>query len=482
MIERLYRLLLRLSPAGFRERFGDEVIATAREFDQRRGGPRARIGAVVDAIQTFAALHADQRTERMDVRHARPRRFEGMRSDVTLALRGFRREPLFAGFVIATLALATGANAALFGIADRLLLRGPAHVADADRVVRLYVTANPPGMRTFTSSTVGHVTYEVVSRSVASAASVATYAVNEGTAGRGADARSVSVGYASAGFFPLLGVQPAVGRFFSEEEAVAGAERVAVVSARVWHRDFGGAVGIVNRAVVINDETHVIVGVSPDGFTGVGLSPVDFWVPMSLLSPRVTADWRHSWSAQWLTVVLRLKPGATVERIEADATAAVRAAYTGDEPYMGEARVWVGPLSTGESGAEPAETRVIRWLFGVALAVLLIACANVVNLLLAGERDACVRWGYASPWVRPAGVSSGCFWWSQRCCRLPDARRGWSWDAFIASLARTRLLTGGGVDRFADRCPCAGCVDGGGCRNRVRHRPRPCARYGAQRE
>ena len=106
-------------------------------------------------------------------------------------------------------------------------------------------------------------------------------------------------------------------------------------------------------------------------------------MPINLLGPRITAGWTQSWSAQWLTVVLRLADGETREAAEARLTAAVRSLYSGDEPQMKTARVWVSGLAAGESGVEPAETQVIRWLFGVALLVLLIACANVMNLLLA---------------------------------------------------------------------------------------------------
>ena len=384
MIERLYRVLLRLSPADFRERFGDEVLETARAIDHRGGSWPQRLRAALDAFHTIAALHAERRTARRDAAGRTLRPLETLRSDIRLALRGFRREPLFAVFVTGTLALATGANAALFGIADRLLFRGPAHVDDPSRVVRLYVTTQPPGMRAFTSSTVGHVTYEIARHSVPSAEAVASYAINEGTIGRGADARSARLGYASAGFFPLLGVQAAAGRFFSDrEDAVGGAERVTVLSDAVWRRSFGNAPDVLGRSVLINDEPHTIVGVAPHGFTGAELGPVDFWLPINPIGSRFTSDWTTSWSTQWLTVILRLRDGAGRDQAEAELTAAVRTAYAGDEPQMKTARVWVAGLSAGESGAEPAETRVVRWLFAVALVVLLIACANVMNLLLA---------------------------------------------------------------------------------------------------
>lgn len=303
--------------------------------------------------RTAAPRAATPPTESHDQwRHLQRRQAGPARFPTRASVRGFRRGHAGIGH---------RANAALFGIADRLLFRGPAHVLDPARVVRLYVTAQPPGMRTFTSSTVGHVTYEIARRSAHSAESVASYALNEGTLGRGAEARSARLGYASAGFFSLLGVQPVAGRFFSDrEDAVAGAERVTVLSDAVWRRDFGGAPDVLGRSVVVNDEPHTVVGVAPRGFTGAELGPVEFWVPVNLLSPRITSDWTSAWSAQWLTVILRLREGASRDQAEVELTAALRALYTGDEPQMKSARVWVAGLSAGESGTEPAETRVIR--------------------------------------------------------------------------------------------------------------------------
>jgi predicted permease len=382
MIETVYRALLRLYPRGFRERFGPEMLATARALDASRRA--RRLGALVDAVRTAIALHRDFRAERRTViPHGRSMPSSGLARDVRFALRGLRREPGFALFVVVIFALATGANAALFGIADRLLLRGPDHVSEPDRVVRVYVTAHPPGMRQFTTAGVGQVMYDVL-RGASSAQAAATYAINDGTTGRGADAREIKIGYASASLFPLLGVQPAIGRFFnSGEDATNGARRVVVISDTVWRQQFGSASGVVGRVLVVNDEPYDIVGVAPKGFTGAELGRVDVWAPVNLLGPRITADWMRTWSAQWLTIVIRLRPGATRESAGQELTSRFSQAYDGDEPFMRDAHVWVSGLGADDDGTEPAEARVVRWLAGVSALVLLIACANVMNLLLA---------------------------------------------------------------------------------------------------
>ena len=309
--------------------------------------------------------------------------------DVRFALRGIRREPGFALFIVLTLALATGANAALFGIADRLLIRGPEHVQEPDRVVRVYVTSQPTGMRQFTSAVVGHVAYDALSHA-SSAEAVATYSIDESTIGRGPQAREAKVGWVSAGFFPLLGVQPALGRFFAEaEDSIAAARRVVVISDGTWRRQFGGALDVIGRSIVINDEPYDIVGVAPAGFTGAELGPADAWAPINLIGPRVTPDWTRSWCCQWLTIVVRLRPGVTNQSANSELTTLFRNRYDGGDAYMKQARVWLGELGLDGAGTEPDEARVTRWLSIVASLVLLIACANIMNLLLArGARRA----------------------------------------------------------------------------------------------
>jgi predicted permease len=140
---------------------------------------------------------------------------------------------------------------------------------------------------------------------------------------------------------------------------------------------------VLGRTIVIGDEPFAIVGVAPRGFTGAELSPVNLWAPINLIGPRMVKDWQTSWNAQWLKVILRLRPGVTLERANAQLTTLHRAAYTGEEKSTAVARISVAPLSANESGRESTEATVVRWLAGVAIIVLLIACANVINLLLA---------------------------------------------------------------------------------------------------
>jgi predicted permease len=380
-----YRVILRCLPREFRDRFGAELIDTARALDRDRAGTRRRWRALGDAVALPFRLRAELRREALP--HQRTWLMESLRRDLSCAVRGLRREPGFTAFVCVTLALGLGANAAMFGIADRLLLRGPAHVRDSARVVRLYSTEQPPGMRAFTTNTFGHVTSDALRQYATAFEHIATYSaptVDNAVLGTGPAARPIRLGYASHELFELLGVSPMRGRGFTPAENAPDAASPVVLitetAASAWLGDVEGALG---RTLVIDDERFEVAGILPRGFTGPQLGPVDAWIPMNLLSPRVTRDWRTTWTAQWLQIVGRLKPDVTLEAAGADATAAHRRAYAGDDKTTAAARLSVAPLRANDAGSDAAEVRVLRWLSGVALVVLLIACANIANLLLA---------------------------------------------------------------------------------------------------
>jgi predicted permease len=306
--------------------------------------------------------------------------------DLRFVVRSLRRDPALTVFVVVTLALGIGANAAMFGVVDRLLLRGPEHVQDPGRVVRVYLTDHPAGMRAYTTDAFGYVTYEVLRAGTHAFENLAVYSRTIAIVGHGAAARRLWASDASATFFSLLGVEPALGRFFSaEEDATTGAQHVVVISDGLWQRQFARDPHVLGRTIVVADEPYTVIGVAPRGFTGAELKPVDLWMPMSVVGPRMGRDWTRTWNAQWLQVIGRLKPGVTAAEAAVEATAAHRRAY-GANPsgsFSPQARLSVRPLRYDWKGEEPAEDAVSRWLMGVTVIVLLIACANVANLLLA---------------------------------------------------------------------------------------------------
>jgi predicted permease len=207
---------------------------------------------------------------------------------------------------------------------------------------------------------------------------------NQTIMGHGVDAERIQQGQATANLFPMLGVKPALGRFFTaDEDRVDGAQRLVVLDYDLWQRTYGRDPAVLGKSITLRDVPYTIIGVTPKGFTGPQLSHVDVWLPLSLHVSMSATDWSHTWNVQWLQIVARLKPGVTRAQATADATAAYQHAYTGGDKDDAKADLFVAPLSSNEAGKESTEASVSRWLVGVAIIVLLIACANVVNLLLA---------------------------------------------------------------------------------------------------
>jgi predicted permease len=386
MRARLFRVLLALLPRAFRSRFGAEILDTAASLDRAR--PARLIdapGVAADAVATLLVIRHEMRVEaRTFVSPSRRSLMDGVLQDLRFAARGLRRDRTFTAFVVAALTLGIGANAAMFGIADRLLVSGPPHILDARRVVRLYVSVQPENMRVFTTDGFGYVSYDLVRRESRSFDQLATYAINDVTTGTGADAHVIRGGYASDTLFPLLGVQPRLGRFFdASENSPAGAAHVAVLGYGTWQQAFGGASDAIGRNVIIGGEPYVVVGVAPRGFTGPQFGVVDVWLPMNLRGPATTKEWQTSWTAQWLQIVGRLAPGVTNAQAATEVTAILQRGYTGQKAYVAHGQYSVAGLSANDQGVEAPEVTIVRWLSGVALIVLVIACANVANLLLA---------------------------------------------------------------------------------------------------
>jgi len=326
--------------------------------------------------------------------------------DIRYAFRGLRLRPGFATMVVVTLSLGIGANATMFGILDRLLLRAPAHIVDPDGVVQVHVRwLGSTGVSASHSYAVYKDLLEGVSDFEQVAVSTPSAVVDREyyPLGRGATASRVAGAQVSPSFFPLLGVRPWRGRFFQEDEAgEANPQPLAVIGYRFWQRHFGGRDDAIGQALELGTDRFTIVGVAPAGFTGIELSDIDVWLPIAAANGLRFAkgpDWSTTRSSQWLHVIARLKPGVARAHAEAQATAAYRAgerirlaASTSPSrrnlAYADSESVALGSIQAGRSlrsfgiGAASGELRVSKLLGGVSLMVLLIACANVANLLL----------------------------------------------------------------------------------------------------
>jgi predicted permease len=356
-----------------------ELVRAGMPPEEARREAERRFG---DVNRHRHALAAIDRTRA--ARAGRAEWWSGIAQDVRYAARGLLHHPGFTLAAVVTLALGIGANAAMFGIVDRLLLAAPAHVRDPARVVRVYFKTERPGPGR-QAVAVGDVTsypkFLALRDDNRSFAALAAHVDQEATLGQGAETRPVRVSLASAEFFPMLGVRPALGRFFTADEE-RREERLAVLSHGFWRGAFGGDPRVLGRALRLGRTTFTVIGVAPPGFSGLRLDAPDIWLPLAASAPvLVSSQWKErGWF--FLALAGRLRPEATREQ----ATAELGAAWRRDAEAAGDKRqatILLGSVLSDRGPMRSREATVAAWLAGVSAIVLLIACANIANLLLA---------------------------------------------------------------------------------------------------
>ena len=359
---RLFRALLRVLPFDFRTDYGRDLEQTFEA--QRRDAPDAVSRARVWAGTTAAIFSIGPREH-----------LAQLRQDATYALRGMRRNPGFVLVAGLTLALGTGVNTAIFSIVHAVLLR-PLPYADEGRLVT--VMNRWDGSEQASLSDPEYLDYAEQSRTLEIAAMARGIVTLTGGGGEPQRANVVSI---TANTFGVLGRQPALGRGFGPEDERRGSATV-IISDAVWRERFGGDAGIIGRIVNVQGAPQTIVGVLPPDFVLpvnlVGSEPADLLLPLRL----DRAASRHSRGAHYLTGIARLKPGATQASASAemDGILARLAAQYPEEHDQGNFGITVRPLRETFLG----ESRPVLWLLGGAVAlVLLLACANVANLMMA---------------------------------------------------------------------------------------------------
>lgn len=306
-----------------------------------------------------------------------------MLQDLRYALRALARSPGVAAAAIVCLALGIGANATIFGIVDTMLFKAPPHITDPDRIVRLYFRSHSPSYGTSTSAVTGYPMYMLIRDSVKAFDGVAAFSfIQPASMGRGAEARRVDLVLASASYFPLLGVQPALGRFYAADEDRIGGPSLAVLGYGFWRSAFGGDSSVVGRSIQLGRGSYQVVGVAPRHFTGVNLPNVDVWVPIAASTTELNGEGAMNRGSYFLQIIGRLgrRGGA------ADAEREVTLAYRSEEVYSGgdsTAVAVLGPIQHARGPETSDNVKVSLWLAAVAVIVLLVAAANVANLLLA---------------------------------------------------------------------------------------------------
>jgi predicted permease len=297
--------------------------------------------------------------------------------DVRYALRSLLKRPGFSLIAVATLALGIGINTGMFSVVRAVLLEGLPY-ADAERIVRVHGINAEGGVDRGVFSPLDFEDIAEAARTLARPTAFfhAPGLSNVALTGTG-EAALLEAAYVSGDFFATLGVAPLQGRLPSWEELSAGTDRVAVLSHALWQSRFGGSSAVVGSTVTIQGEPYTVLGVMPPAF-GYPSADVRVWLPLSLITDDLIP---RSRGVRYLGVIGRLAPGAD----PAAATAEIGALYrrlaeTYPETNRGWDAVRVSPLRDELIGTARRPLLVLSIAVGL---VLLIACANLLNLLLA---------------------------------------------------------------------------------------------------
>ena len=380
----LHRLTSIVRWIARRDRAEQDLNDELQAFIDMAADDEVRDGATAPEARRRAALHlggVEQAKERVrGARHGAWLDVAGR--DVRYGLRQLRRNPAFSTVAIATLALGIGGITAMFSAVDAVLIR-PLPYTDADRLVMIWDALG----ETDASGGKGNPTpaewiewrrLNTVFTDLASSQSADSTLSGDG------DPEQVPARKVTWTFWSVLGVQPLLGRVFTEDEDNTSV-RVAVISHGLWQRRFGGAADIIGRRMSVNDEPYEVIGVMPRNFYFMPSRDIDLWMPASY------PPWmRRSFNWHSDQVVARLKPGVTLQQAR-ESMAALSLQLT-TKQFPGPHSVTVTPLREEIAGrTQPA----LILLLSASLALLLIACVNLTNLLLsrgaARGREVAVR-------------------------------------------------------------------------------------------
>ena len=302
--------------------------------------------------------------------------------DLRQLLRAVWRQPGFFAVAALTLAVGFAAHLSAFTLVDRMLLAPPAGVHQPDRVFRLHIERDFRGSRFLWFQAPWRI-YNGLRQTPGSFSAIAAYRWTASSIGNGADARPVTIMFAEPGYFPLLGTSAQLGRVFTaEEDRAPSGTPVVVLSDAHWRSVYGADPGVLGRTVRIGAVTYTVIGVMPRHFNGDITDPVDAWAPFHAGAYELPSGWDSSVVYRSASLIVRLADGVSKDAAAERAAATYRQVAEGTPAADTTARAVLSPLEPGrtQQGTLNPSGKIALWIEGVALLVLLVSVANVVNL------------------------------------------------------------------------------------------------------
>jgi macrolide transport system ATP-binding/permease protein len=322
--------------------------------------------------------------------------------DLRYSLRQLRKTPAFTVTVLLTLALGIGANAAIFTLVNAVLLKN-LPVADPSRLVRfgdnndccITVGVSDSGDYTYFSTDTYHRLRKNLPEFEELAAMQAGFGyqpMNARREGTQTAANSIVGEFVSGNYFRTFGLQPRLGRLLTDADDIQGAPMTAVMSYETWQRVYAGDASVVGSTFIVNTKPVTVVGIAPEGFYGDRLSstPPDFYLPIETKPLMSSSPYVHNPEAFWLYIIGRVKPGVAMVPLQEKVSAELRHAMASNKDFGSEhgkvllarTHVVLTPGGAGIQGLQDEYRDHLQLLMWVSGLVLLIACANIANLLL----------------------------------------------------------------------------------------------------